>query len=82
MVSFTKCPHSDMFQGFAFFSRYRTLRGGDEHEVDEVDYNFGRAFQQLGLHSYAVTHYEKVLQSAEARLTSGIQVKILFVTRC
>lgn len=64
-------------QGFAFLAKYRTLRGGDEKMVDEVDYNFGRAFQQLGLHTYAVTHYEKVLQATEERLGQGSQVSDL-----
>ncbi|OJA08707.1 hypothetical protein AZE42_08888 [Rhizopogon vesiculosus] len=31
----------------------------------EIDYNFGRAFHQLGLHSHAVSHYERVLEMAE-----------------
>ena len=32
----------------AFFTRYRALRQVDETGSDEVEYNFGRAFQQLG----------------------------------
>jgi len=32
----------------AFLTRYRVLRQADETESDEVEYNFGRAFQQLG----------------------------------
>lgn len=32
----------------AFLSRYRTLRGANSEDVDEVEFNFGRAFQQLG----------------------------------
>jgi hypothetical protein len=32
----------------AFLTRYRALRQVDEIESDEVEYNFGRAFQQLG----------------------------------
>ena len=32
----------------AFLTRYRALRQADESESDEVEYNFGRAFQQLG----------------------------------
>ena len=32
----------------AFLTRYRALRQVDETESDEVEYNFGRAFQQLG----------------------------------
>ena len=32
----------------AFLTRYRVLRQADGTESDEVEYNFGRAFQQLG----------------------------------
>jgi hypothetical protein len=32
----------------AFLTRYRTLRQVDVTESDEVEYNFGRAFHQLG----------------------------------
>ena len=32
----------------AFLTRYRALRQVDGTESDEVEYNFGRAFQQLG----------------------------------
>ena len=32
----------------AFLTRYRSLRQADGTESDEVEYNFGRAFQQLG----------------------------------
>jgi len=32
----------------AFLTRYRILRQADGTESDEVEYNFGRAFQQLG----------------------------------
>ncbi|EIN05645.1 TPR-like protein [Punctularia strigosozonata HHB-11173 SS5] len=52
-------------QAFAFLSKYRQLRA-DEAE-DEVEYNFGRAFQQLGLHSLAVRHYERVLEIVDHR---------------
>jgi general transcription factor 3C polypeptide 3 (transcription factor C subunit 4) len=69
-------------QGFAFLAQYRTLRGGDERDVDEVDFNFGRAFQQLGLHSYAVMHYEKVLRAAEERLGLGSNVRFSWSLEC
>ncbi|CAE7227038.1 unnamed protein product [Rhizoctonia solani] len=37
-------------QGFAFLSKYRSLRAsGGTLKVEEVDYNLGRAFQQLGM---------------------------------
>lgn len=37
-------------QGMAFLSQYRKIRksSGDEMMLAEVDYNFGRAFHQLG----------------------------------
>ncbi|EPS96052.1 hypothetical protein FOMPIDRAFT_1151328 [Fomitopsis schrenkii] len=60
-------------QGMAFLSRYRTLRGANSEDVDEVEFNFGRAFQQLGLHSLAVRHYERVLSAAEKKFPEGIQ---------
>lgn len=31
----------------AFISKYRTLKNG-EGDMDEVEFNFGRAFHQLG----------------------------------
>ncbi|KAF8126331.1 hypothetical protein EV363DRAFT_1174437 [Boletus edulis] len=53
-------------QGMACLSQYRTARRqAGEHVLPEIEFNFGRAFQQLGLHTLAVTHYEKVLQLAE-----------------
>ena len=32
----------------AFLTKYRELRGEMAQGLDEVEYNFGRAFQQLG----------------------------------
>ncbi|KAJ2916357.1 hypothetical protein MD484_g4072, partial [Candolleomyces efflorescens] len=52
-------------QGMAFLSQYRNLRANDPETRREVEYNFARIFHQLGLYSYAVKHYEKVLQMAE-----------------
>ncbi|KAG2139828.1 uncharacterized protein EDB93DRAFT_1241934 [Suillus bovinus] len=58
--------HHTIAQGMAFLSQYRTLRKSCGDEVlAEVDYNFGRAFHQLGLHTHAVSHYERVLEIAE-----------------
>ncbi|KAL7280359.1 hypothetical protein ACG7TL_005282 [Trametes sanguinea] len=54
----------------AFLTRYRELRGESAEGLDEVEYNFGRVFQQLGLHSLAVRHYQRVLDAAEARSSS------------
>ena len=42
--------HSYASQGMAFLSRYRELRGETAPCVEEVEYNFGRVFQQLGMH--------------------------------
>ncbi|CDO69335.1 hypothetical protein BN946_scf184746.g16 [Trametes cinnabarina] len=59
--------HHLITQAMAFLTRYRELRGESAEGVDEVEYNFGRVFQQLGLHSLAVRHYQRVLDAAEAR---------------
>ncbi|KAI9512391.1 TPR-like protein [Russula earlei] len=59
--------HHLIAQAMAFLTRYRALRQVDGTESDEVEYNFGRAFQQLGLHSLAVKHYERVLEIAEKK---------------
>ncbi|KAI9443193.1 TPR-like protein [Lactarius indigo] len=59
--------HHLIAQALAFFTRYRKLRLADTVESDEVEYNFGRAFQQLGLHSLAVKHYERVLEIVEKK---------------
>ncbi|TFK26991.1 TPR-like protein [Coprinopsis marcescibilis] len=57
--------HHLIAQGMAFLSQYRNLRGKDPRTLREVEYNFGRIFHQLGLYSYAVKHYERVLEMAE-----------------
>ncbi|KAJ1300854.1 hypothetical protein OPQ81_002493 [Rhizoctonia solani] len=55
-------------QGFAFLSKYRSLRGGEGPlKAEEVDYNLGRGFQQLGLQAFAQKHYHAVLESVEKR---------------
>ncbi|KAI0642215.1 TPR-like protein [Trametes meyenii] len=59
--------HHLIAQSMAFLTRYRELRGDTAEGVDEVEYNFGRIFQQLGLHSLAVRHYERILETAEAK---------------
>ncbi|EGN99637.1 hypothetical protein SERLA73DRAFT_159861 [Serpula lacrymans var. lacrymans S7.3] len=57
--------HHLIAQGMAFLSQYRTLRKSCPDGLAEVEFNFGRAFQQLGLHTHAVVHYERVLELAE-----------------
>ncbi|KAF8631751.1 hypothetical protein AX15_002207 [Amanita polypyramis BW_CC] len=57
--------HHLVAQGMAFLSKYRELRKEEDDAVGEVEFNFGRTFHQLGLYSYAVKHYEKVLEIAE-----------------
>ncbi|KAG6843906.1 hypothetical protein H0H87_011895, partial [Tephrocybe sp. NHM501043] len=58
--------HHLITQAMAFLSQYRKLRAHDSPQVmGEIEYNFGRAFHQLGLYSHAVTHYERVLALAE-----------------
>jgi general transcription factor 3C polypeptide 3 (transcription factor C subunit 4) len=55
-------------QAMAFFSQYRSVRKSEAE--DEVEYNFGRAFHQLGLFNLAVRHYEQVLALAESKAES------------
>ncbi|KAF8332446.1 hypothetical protein F5887DRAFT_996848 [Amanita rubescens] len=57
--------HHLVTQGMAFLSKYRELRKEEENAIGEVEFNFGRTFHQLGLYSYAVKYYEKVLELAE-----------------
>lgn len=40
--------HHLITQGVAFLSRYRGLRKDSSGATDEVEFNFGRVFQQLG----------------------------------
>ncbi|KAL1658912.1 hypothetical protein GGG16DRAFT_119694 [Schizophyllum commune] len=58
--------HHLVAQALAFLSKYRAARSGVRGGPGEAGYNFGRAFQQLGLFSQAVMHYERVLERAEA----------------
>ncbi|KAH7882558.1 hypothetical protein F5I97DRAFT_1906074 [Phlebopus sp. FC_14] len=67
--------HHLVVQGMAFLAQYRkTRRRAGEHVLPEIEFNFGRAFQQLGLHSHAVIHYEKALQLVEERKDDDISV--------
>ncbi|KAG8991648.1 transcription factor TFIIIC subunit tfc4 [Tulasnella sp. JGI-2019a] len=64
--------HHMIAQGLAFLERYRTVRDSDEH-LAEIEYNFGRAFHQLGLFSLAVKHYERVLNEAHKQDSTSDQ---------
>ncbi|RDB18196.1 Transcription factor tau subunit sfc4 [Hypsizygus marmoreus] len=57
--------HHLITQAMGFLTQYRKFRTIDSQTVGEVEYNFGRAFHQLGLYSHAVKHYELVLEYAE-----------------
>ncbi|KAJ8082877.1 transcription factor TFIIIC subunit tfc4 [Marasmius tenuissimus] len=61
--------HHLITQGLAFLSQYRALRKADGIYLGEIDFNFGRTFQQLGLNSLAVKHYQSVLNMAEHEQT-------------
>ncbi|TFY73343.1 hypothetical protein EWM64_g10669, partial [Hericium alpestre] len=41
--------HHFIAQAMAFLSQYREMRKDDPGGMDEVEFNFGRAFQQLGV---------------------------------
>jgi general transcription factor 3C polypeptide 3 (transcription factor C subunit 4) len=63
--------HHLVTQAMALLSQYRKLRARDTRGLSEVEFNFGRAFHQLGLYSHAVRHYEHVLELAEKETESG-----------
>lgn len=48
--------------------RYRKLSPQEPVSLEEVDYNFGRAFHGIGVPHLAVKHYEKVLDSVKKRM--------------
>ncbi|KAL4078076.1 hypothetical protein J3A83DRAFT_4356769 [Scleroderma citrinum] len=67
--------HHLIAQGMAFLSHYRRIRRQDgDRALPEIEFNFGRAFQQLGLHTLAVNHYEKALQLVEGNGDEAIFV--------
>lgn len=54
--------HHLITQGMGFLTRYKALRGEDTDDMmDEIEYNFGRAFHQLGMciHDSTDTSMEK-----------------------
>ncbi|KAK3747555.1 hypothetical protein QZH41_015788, partial [Actinostola sp. cb2023] len=55
---FPRGRHMIVVQGILFLFQYLALRG----ECQEVYYNIGRAFHQLGLPHFAVHYYKKVLE--------------------
>lgn len=58
--------HHLIGQAAAFLNRYRQLRG----ECDEVEFNYGRFYHQLGLLGIATKHYENVLKSEDSQHTN------------
>jgi general transcription factor 3C polypeptide 3 (transcription factor C subunit 4) len=57
--------HHLVIQAMAFMTKYRQHSRQDLRGVSEVEYNFGRAFHQLGLLSQALVHYDRVFEIAE-----------------
>ncbi|WVN89418.1 uncharacterized protein L203_104641 [Cryptococcus depauperatus CBS 7841] len=64
-------------QGLIFLSRYRKLSPKTGPGREEVEYNFGRAFQAIGVSHLAVRHYETVLSSIERRMQEVTEPEIL-----
>ncbi|WVQ83249.1 hypothetical protein IAT38_005388 [Cryptococcus sp. DSM 104549] len=60
--------HYQIAQGLGFLARYRHLSSKDPAEQEEVEYNFARGFHSIGIYHLAAKHYEKVLESVEARM--------------
>ncbi|PSN53925.1 hypothetical protein C0J52_02409, partial [Blattella germanica] len=57
---FSAKKHSLVTQGLAFMWKYQQFRGKDGYQ--EVHYNIGRAFHQLGLLPPAIYHYKEALK--------------------
>ncbi|WFD30193.1 hypothetical protein MSPP1_001210 [Malassezia sp. CBS 17886] len=55
-------------QGLSLLANYAALRG----DCAEAEYNFGRAFHQLGLLHLAVPRYQRVLELAEKGASPGL----------
>lgn len=55
--------HLQVLQGMSYLMEYREarLKNATVYELQEIEYNFGRLFQMIGLPTLAVKHYEKVL---------------------
>jgi general transcription factor 3C polypeptide 3 (transcription factor C subunit 4) len=76
--------HEPIPQSLAFLTQYRSIRLKDQANIDEVEFNFGRAFHQIGrlwsyrdpvpteifagLFHHATKHYKRVLDSTERRM--------------
>ena len=45
----------------AFLSRYRSLRQSNATGLDEIEFNFGRAFQQLGIFVHSLVYAAAVI---------------------
>ncbi|KAJ7159083.1 TPR-like protein [Mycena crocata] len=56
--------HHLVTQAMAFLSRYRESRSVMGNHTIEIEYNFGRTFQHIGLYSHAARHYERALGEA------------------
>jgi general transcription factor 3C polypeptide 3 (transcription factor C subunit 4) len=59
----TNNRHLQIVQGLSYLFDYRDMRKKNgSNEDQETLYNLGRAFQMLGLSSFAATYYHKVLE--------------------
>lgn len=65
-------------QGMAFLSRYRNIRGAHSRDVDEVEFNFGRAFQQLGKLTSLIRSGVVMIVSGRAALFSCPSLRASF----
>ncbi|EJT97237.1 TPR-like protein [Dacryopinax primogenitus] len=66
--------HHQIVQGLAFLTRYKTLRASSNTYGEEIEYNFGRYFHQIGVLHLATKHYRRVLDIARARMHSGQRI--------
>ncbi|KZT51273.1 TPR-like protein [Calocera cornea HHB12733] len=63
--------HHQIVQGLAFLTRYKTIRQSMHAYGEEIEYNFGRYFHQIGVLHLATKHYQRALDIARARKQAG-----------
>lgn len=71
-----------LMQGMVFLSQYRKLAPASGPGMEEVEYNFGRAFHSIGVPHFAVKYYEKVLDSVQKRMDESMfpEVSLFFIS--
>ncbi|KAI5808754.1 hypothetical protein DFH27DRAFT_589841 [Peziza echinospora] len=66
--------HWEVLQAMAFLFEYHKLRASDKcswDEIQEAEYNIGRAFHQIGLTHLSIPYYERALAISDEHLSKS-----------